>query len=264
LLCRSKAAATVLERELRSRGFEATGATYDDCDRGDARGRVYACDPPFSAEQLTECLRDGDTIVCKREELAHLRAIAQDANVKLTAASTPKAEADGLNAFRNEIRRAAREEDLEAQLLVLEPLFQEMSAEEIAAAAAALLRSRRPAKPESAAGAKPGITTWARLFLSIGERDGIRPGDLVGAITGESGVKGDDVGRVDIRDTFSVVEVASSAADRVIRALNGTTMKNRALRVDYDRKTAAGAQRSARPARPRAPREGRGPSRRER
>ncbi|HEX6559026.1 MAG TPA: DEAD/DEAH box helicase, partial [Longimicrobiales bacterium] len=124
LLCRSTAAATRAEQELRSRGFEVSSATYDAFDASGAQGMRVGYDPPFSAEQLTDCFRAGDTIVCERHELPHLRAIAADANVKLSAATPPKYEADSLNSFRNEIRRAAREEDLEAQMLVLEPLLQ--------------------------------------------------------------------------------------------------------------------------------------------
>ena len=67
----------------------------------------------------------------------------------------------------------------------------------------------------------------------------MRPGDLVGAITGEAAISGDQVGRIEIRDTFSIVEVASDVGERVIQALNGTTVKGRSLRVDYDRKTPA-------------------------
>jgi ATP-dependent RNA helicase DeaD len=138
-------------------------------------------------------------------------------------------------------------EDLHAQLLVLEPLFERHSPAEVAAALSALLRRRAPAAAPPAAspaGAPPkdaGATGFTRLFISIGARDTVRPADLVGAITGEAGVKGDQVGRVDIRDSFSVVEIASAVADRVIRALNGTTMRGRSLRVDYDRKSSGDA-----------------------
>ena len=245
VLSRRGAAAETAVRELASRGFEARAARYDDFDRSKSTGSLYAFDPPFSAEQLTDHFIEGDTIICERQELPHLKMIAGDANVRLDAASLPRFEVDSLNAFRNEIRRAAREEDLESQMLILEPLFNEMSAEEIAAAACALLRTRRPLKAEpAAAGKRPGMKTWSRLFLSVGERDGVRAGDIVGAITGESGIAGEDVGKVEIRDTFCVVEIDSSAADKVIAALNGTTMKNRALRVDYDRKTSATPSRS--------------------
>ena len=73
----------------------------------------------------------------------------------------------------------------------------------------------------------------------MGSRDNVRAGDLVGAITGEAGITGAQVGKIELRDTFSVVEVAADVADRVIKALNGTTMRGRALRVDYDRRSTA-------------------------
>jgi ATP-dependent RNA helicase DeaD len=82
-------------------------------------------------------------------------------------------------------------------------------------------------------GAAPA--TYARLFVSIGSRDEIRPGDLVGAIAGEANIPGSRIGKIEIRDSFSIVEVQADVADQVIRAVNGTTMKGRSLRVDYDR-----------------------------
>ncbi|MGQ0560505.1 MAG: DbpA RNA binding domain-containing protein [Gemmatimonadota bacterium] len=253
LLCRSGQSARAAERALRGRGFDARAFTYGEFERHTAAGQVFGYDAPFTADALAADLRDGAVVVCERNELPHLKHIAETAHMKLVAATMPAYEADSLNAFRNEIRRAAREEDLDAQMMVLEPLFEEMSAEEIAAAASALLRARRPVKQEG--GAPKGTKTWSRLFFSIGERDGVRPGDVVGAITGESGIRGEDVGRVEIRDTFSVIEIASTVADQVIRALNGTTMKNRALRVDYDRKTSAGGGKARGPAKRPAQRE---------
>ena len=90
---------------------------------------------------------------------------------------------------------------------------------------------------------------FVRLFIGIGQRDGVRPADIVGAVTGEARIAGEQIGRIEVRDTFTVVEVDSSVAERVIRALNGTTMRGRSLRVDFDRKTAAPPRRG-RPARP--------------
>ena len=254
VLVRGTATARQAERELRARGFDAHAFTYTDFKRSASSGAVFGYDAPFTVEQITDNLHDGDLVVAERSELPHLKNIAADANVQLEAASVPASDTDSLDAFRNEIRKAAREEDIAAQMLVLEPLFEEFSAEEIAAAAAALLRAKRPVKTEASGGAREGTKTWSRLFFSVGERDGVRPADVVGAITGESGIKGDEVGRVEIRDTFSVVEIMSDVADKVIRALNGTTMKSRALRVDYDRKSASGGGASRAPDRDRAPR----------
>jgi ATP-dependent RNA helicase DeaD len=117
-----------------------------------------------------------------------------------------------------------------------------------------MLREKRAAEPKpETKPAEPGRpVAFVRLFVSAGTRDNIRPGDLVGAITGEAGVKGEQVGKIELRDTFAVVEVAADVADRVIRALNGTTLRGRSLRVDFDRKAtspAARPQRSFRPQR---------------
>src|SRR5690606_34017149 len=150
------------------------------------------------------------------------------------------------------LERAIATEDIGAQLLVLQPLFERYSPAEVAAAASALLR-RRPSAPAQApveAAEAPAVVrprtapsappAFVRLFFGVGARDGVRPGDLVGAITGEANVTGDKVGRIEIRDNLSIVEVESDIADRVIRAVNGTTLKGRSVRVDYDRRPLAG------------------------
>lgn len=226
--------------------------------------RVIAYDVPMDVETLTHVHTGAGLILVTPGELAHLRRLAQNANVTLQAEKARAADRDVGAGFRSDVRRALAERDLEAQLLLLDPLFDEYSPAEVAAALSALLREQRAldaeprnaaAPPESAAaGTKQSApATFTRLFLSIGSRDNVRAGDLVGAITGEAGITGSQVGKIELRDTFSVVEVAADAAERVIRALNGTTMRGRSLRVDYDRRgssaRAAGGERG-RPPRP--------------
>ncbi|HET9438965.1 MAG TPA: DbpA RNA binding domain-containing protein, partial [Longimicrobiales bacterium] len=249
VLCRSTRAVDVVSRELEMRGFDAEVTTFAVAVDNYA-GRTYAYDVPATAEQLGY-LQDGDVIICTPAEIAHVRRVAQTGNVDLTALRDRSTGDEALESFREEVREAAREEDLSAQLLVLQPLFDDMSPAEVAAALSALLRSKRPQRAEQAvAGAAKGQKTWSRLFISIGERDDVTARDIVGAITGEASLSGGDVGKVEVRDTFSVIEVASTAADRVIKALNGTTMKGRSLRVDYDRKSAGGGERQPRNDRP--------------
>jgi ATP-dependent RNA helicase DeaD len=69
----------------------------------------------------------------------------------------------------------------------------------------------------------------------VGERDGLRAGDLLGAITGEAGVDGRSVGKIDIHESHTLVEVHDGVARTVIKALNGTTIRGRAVRADFDR-----------------------------
>ena len=75
---------------------------------------------------------------------------------------------------------------------------------------------------------------WVRLFVGGGRRAGIRPGDLVGAITNEAGVPGSVVGAIQINDGFSLVDVQASVADDVGRALAGATIRGRRLQVRRD------------------------------
>ena len=70
----------------------------------------------------------------------------------------------------------------------------------------------------------------ARLYVSIGRRAGVRPGDLVGAVANESGVPGRDIG-VRIFDTHSVVEVPAARAEHVIRAMKQTTIRGKRAMV---------------------------------
>jgi len=77
-----------------------------------------------------------------------------------------------------------------------------------------------------------GVT---RLFVGAGRAAGMRPGDLVGAITNEAGLQGGDIGAIQIADGFSLVEVPDAAADRVIQALRGATIRGQKVTVRRER-----------------------------
>lgn len=63
----------------------------------------------------------------------------------------------------------------------------------------------------------------------------MRPQDLVGAITGETGIRGRDIGSIEIADRFSLVEVPVAVADEVIAGLRNSTIKGRKATVRRDR-----------------------------
>ena len=67
-------------------------------------------------------------------------------------------------------------------------------------------------------GDRPGSSgPWVRLFVGGGRRAGLRPGDLVGAITNEAHVPGGVVGAIQINEGFSLVDVQEGVADAVDR-----------------------------------------------
>ncbi|MBB5826418.1 DEAD/DEAH box helicase [Micromonospora carbonacea] len=86
---------------------------------------------------------------------------------------------------------------------------------------------RRPGRPRS------GGTT--QVFIGLGRRAGVRPQDLVGAITGETRVSGRDIGSIEIADRFSLVEVPIAVVDEVIAGLRNSTIKGRKTTVRRDR-----------------------------
>ncbi|HEU0013906.1 MAG TPA: DbpA RNA binding domain-containing protein, partial [Longimicrobium sp.] len=272
LYCRTDERAAQVAEALALRGFAVGDADdpdvdvavvgahgEDDDEEGSAAGTAISFDVPPDEETL-RARHSGEFtgfVLVEPRELAHLRQIAKRAGFQAQpagiAGEEPSPSAAELRGYRGQLRRAIREEDLAAQMLILEPLFEDFTPIEVAAAASALLRRKAPPPPEPGAAPAPRVprttrapavgsvdagpppSAIARLFVSVGERDGVRASDLVGAIAGEADLPGSAIGKIDIRDTFSIVEVPSDAAERVIQSLNGTTMRGRALRVDYDR-----------------------------
>jgi ATP-dependent RNA helicase DeaD len=78
-----------------------------------------------------------------------------------------------------------------------------------------------------------GPTT--RLFISVGRKAGVTPSDLVGAITGEAGLKGRDIGAITVHESFSLVEVPEDKARKTAKAMNHCTIRGRKASVRLDR-----------------------------
>ena len=101
----------------------------------------------------------------------------------------------------------------------------------------------RPVRPPARGAARPqrGVPPggndgqWVRLFVGAGRRAGMRPGDLVGAITNEAGVRGNAVGAIQIADDYSLVEVPGSDADRIIEALSRGSIRGKKVPVRRER-----------------------------
>lgn len=95
---------------------------------------------------------------------------------------------------------------------------------------------RRPGR-RTDTGRHGGVSdgNFTRLFIGLGRRAGIRPQDLVGAIAGESHLRGRDIGAIEIADRFSLVEVPEAAADQVVDALRHSRIKGRKAGVRRER-----------------------------
>jgi ATP-dependent RNA helicase DeaD len=74
-----------------------------------------------------------------------------------------------------------------------------------------------------------------KLFIGAGRKAGIRPADLVGAITGEAGVTSKSLGAIEIADNFSLIEVADDIADDIVKAMKGASLRGQKVTIRRDR-----------------------------
>jgi ATP-dependent RNA helicase DeaD len=189
--------------------------------------------------------RSGDaiTLVTPRE-MRLLHEIERLIRKRIRPARVPTAgdiAARRLELTRESIARAIAEGGLEPYLLAVEQLAGDGDLAQVAAAAlrVALERdgsaSRTTVNALSREAAQGVETGMQRLFIDLGRKQGVRPGDIVGAITNEAGVPGLDVGAIDIYDNFSFVEVAQAVVERVIDALQSATLHGKSFSVDIAR-----------------------------
>ena len=83
-------------------------------------------------------------------------------------------------------------------------------------------------KPKPSRATPPGQT---RLWMSLGETQGIKPIDIVNSVAGETGLPGKVVGAVDVREKHLFVDVASEHANGIIAKLNRAEIKGHKVKV---------------------------------
>jgi len=84
--------------------------------------------------------------------------------------------------------------------------------------------------------------------IAVGHTDGVRPGDIVGAITGEGGLRGNQIGRISIFSRFSLVDIPEGLNHATQRKLGSARVAGRELRIREDRGPRGGHAAAGRPA----------------
>ena len=259
---RGGSAELVVATDVAARGLDVPNLTH-----------VFNFDAPSSPEDYLHRIgrvgragREGVAItLAEPREHRLLRSFEAAAKQRIQVSKLPTV-AD-LRARRLELSRAGIlevlvEGDLEAYRAAVESLADEFDVVEVAMAAvkwahektspsgeereiadASVVRER-PAGDRRAVAQKPGSKRkpprgrpreLARLFIGLGRAAGVRPQDLVGAITGEAGIAGREIGTIEIAERFSLVEVPDERADDIIAALRGAKVKGRRAHVRRDR-----------------------------
>jgi ATP-dependent RNA helicase DeaD len=145
-------------------------------------------------------------------------------------------------ARRAAVARAIEERKTDAAMLTLAPLFERYDPATVAAAVFDLwtTASATPATPP------PEVPATARIYVGIGRKDGATVNDLVAVLTKEVRVDRGKIGRVELRDAYSLVELPAQEAEGIARALSGATIRRKRVTARVDRDPAKPA-RAARP-----------------
>ena len=70
-----------------------------------------------------------------------------------------------------------------------------------------------------------------RYRIEVGWRDRVKPGNIVGAIANEAGLNGRSIGRIQIFDTHSTVDLPTGMPDEVFQGLRRLRVMNKELQI---------------------------------
>ena len=71
----------------------------------------------------------------------------------------------------------------------------------------------------------------ATLCIAGGRKDKVRPGDILGALTGEAGIPGTQVGKIAIFVYQAFVAVERGIARQALKRLSDGKIKGRSLKI---------------------------------
>jgi ATP-dependent RNA helicase DeaD len=190
---------------------------------------------PTSREEMRALVGTGARklyALVQPSQLSSLRALLGGGAVTPVALIEAAERARGKDAaLRASLRDVLTSGDVRREVLALEPLLAEFDGIEIAAAALRMLEQQRPSRP-AAVSAQAG--PMQRLFVNLGEKDGIRAQEIITAITTEAGIPGSQVGRVEVRDTHAIVEVSAAVAELVVGKITGSVVRGRKVQARLD------------------------------
>ena len=137
--------------------------------------------------------------------------------------------------FQESVRTTIIEGGYDRQMAMVEALAAEHDAKAVAAAALKMLWELRHGAQADAevqdALSQRMVPAMTKIFIGLGRRDGLRPGDLVGAIANEANLKARSIGEIEILDATSFVDIPTSETERVIAALRRIKLRGRKVKI---------------------------------
>ena len=172
--------------------------------------------------------------------------------------------------FKESLRETISQAGLEPYLIMVESMNEEFSPTEVAAAAFKMLlgaasqetedKLAEPERPKTAE-VRPILKKqrdrddrnrdfdmsqgMTRLYIDVGTEDGVRPGDIVGAIANEADIPGRAIGAIELYERFCLVDVPSNLVEQVLAALKNTRIRNQKITASRSKPVKKPAQSQA-------------------
>jgi ATP-dependent RNA helicase DeaD len=172
------------------------------------------------------------------KEIYQLRDIQRYTKTKIEQQEIPslhRVQEIKTDQFIKKVKNVINTEDLDKQILIVERMIEEdYTSVEMAAALLKMAMNKEAINTESKdefgnTGASPGMV---RFFMNIGRKDRVKAKDIVRAIGDKTGISSSLIGKVDVFDKFSFVEIPSSSAKDVVNILRGSKIKGRSVNIE--------------------------------
>lgn len=172
------------------------------------------------------------------KEVYKLKEIQRYCKTKIYAQKVPSLDDVAntkMDKLMETINRIIEEEDLTTyfQMIQAEVNDSDYTSMDIAAALLKLCSGTKEEDGEDmfedTGAEEPGMV---RLFINIGKKHKAKPGDILGALAGESGLPGKVVGTIDMYDKYTFVEVPREYARDILNAMDHAKIKGKSVAVE--------------------------------
>jgi ATP-dependent RNA helicase DeaD len=171
-----------------------------------------------------------------------LRDIQRYAKVEIKRGQVPSlkdVEKVKINQFFDKVRNILDTEDTTKYANMIEHLIgDDHTSLEVAGALLKMVLHQQqqqaaPVKPaaEQVFGDTGASRGMVRLFINVGRQQQVKPGDILGAISGETGMDSGLIGEIDVHTAFTFAEVPAENAAQVISIMNKRQIKGNRITV---------------------------------
>ncbi|WP_312700457.1 DEAD/DEAH box helicase [Sedimentibacter sp.] len=74
-----------------------------------------------------------------------------------------------------------------------------------------------------------------RFHVNLGKKQGIRPGDILGAVAGECDIPGSDIGEIEVLENYSFFNAASEHKNRILKSMTGSQIKGKDVIIEVSK-----------------------------